>query len=473
MRTSGVWNAPSVLNGQSLGWFDYVRHTANSCLRDLASTQAFLPVRFMVSVFLMKLPVPIANPLRALLSQDGWILDDNGCAVKGGRRIQFFAGKPHPTKHLAVAIAPTIAEMNRLRASSFSHSLFTSVQELKGAVPTEPRSLTRSFRAEILANQPIGGPSSSYYLLRFRASERMEVLPPQFLMMNTAPVLRDNGPYLKRPFGVYRAHYRRDWLRNLALPPTLALALRPPLTDQFNVLYKVLPDGLGTNQMTQLKCGDPIHMLAPLGQPFDVRPLRDAGIEEVHVIGGGVGMAPLVMLVEMLRFYAFRVKVFLGIATLESLRYREKLLYIDDLLAAGVNPGDICVSCDSAPPKTVCGIPRENLYRGLVPDQYRRFLQHSHTGNKMAITCGPNRMMEVMTDICRQTGIPLKVLLEKRMGCGIGVCFSCVQKMRRSDGSEDYVRVCKEGPLFDAKDILWNPNDSKPPSVHCGCAARC
>ena len=46
------------------------------------------------------------------------------------------------------------------------------------------------------------------------------------------------------------------------------------------------------------------------------------------------------------------------------------------------------------------------------------------------------------------------------MGCGIGVCFSCVQKVRRADGADDYVRVCKEGPIFDAKDILWN-NDSK------------
>jgi len=91
----------------------------------------------------------------------------------------------------------------------------------------------------------------------------------------------------------------------------------------------------------------------------------------------------------------------------------------------------------------------------------------------MAFTCGPNRMMEVMTEVCRQAAVPLKVLLEKRMGCGFGVCFSCVQKVRRADGATDYVRVCKEGPIFDAKDIVWKNDDSKQPSANCGCAARC
>ena len=93
-------------------------------------------------------------------------------------------------------------------------------------------------------------------------------------------------------------------------------------------------------------------------------------------------------------------------------------------------------------------------------------------GAVVAFTCGPNRMMEVMSEVCRTAGVPLKLLLEKRMGCGIGVCFSCVQKVRRPDGTEDYARVCMEGPVFDAKDILWNQN-STPNLEACGCKARC
>jgi dihydroorotate dehydrogenase electron transfer subunit len=407
-------------------------------------------------------------------------------------------------------VAGTTAAMHRLRspqlADRYPRALFTSREELgrwEGEPPGEPqlgRSLAlpaaASFNAEVLANTPVS--DRSHYRLVFCAPELNGLMPPQFFMMdaqperfpfgartvNRGPVDWTPRPMLKRPFGICRdfhPHFPADYLKRLELPPTLALALYPPAPDHFDMLYKVLPDGLGTNLMTKLRRGDKVHMLGPLGQPFDVRQLRAAGVEEVHIIGGGVGMAPLITLVEALRFYAFPVKVFLGIATLESLRYRDELaatfgekpraafVYLDDLLAAGVKPADIFLSCDVARPPRVRGLPTANLFHGLVPEQYRRFLKR--TDNVMAITCGPNRMMEVMTEICGAAGIPLKVLLEKRMGCGFGVCFSCVQKVRRADGTEDYVRICREGPMFDAKEIVWKPN-SKPNLATCGCAAR-
>ena len=82
-------------------------------------------------------------------------------------------------------------------------------------------------------------------------------------------------------------------------------------------------------------------------------------------------------------------------------------------------------------------------------------------------------MMELVAEIAQQASVRLHVLLEKRMACGIGVCFSCVQKVRRPDGTEDYARTCTEGPLFDAKDILWKNDDSKQASANSGCAPRC
>jgi dihydroorotate dehydrogenase electron transfer subunit len=96
-----------------------------------------------------------------------------------------------------------------------------------------------------------------------------------------------------------------------------------------------------------------------------------------------------------------------------------------------------------------------------------------NNGSVAAFTCGPNRMMELVAEIAQQASVRLQVLLEKRMACGIGVCFSCVQRVRRPDGTEDYARVCTEGPLFDAKDILWKNDDSKPTSANSSCAPRC
>ena len=464
------------------------------------------------------LPTQIKN----LLARDGWTLRDNE-AQRGSRRIAFFpANRATATlakslhaiarqdagrfRHIGVVITSTIEQMNRLRAGKLPRAFYTSIAELESPVTIAPAPRVTSFTAKIFANTPVGPVPAVHYRLVFDAPELGDILPPQFFMMDVLPARTPLGaravrragwhdavdwtpqPLLKRPFGLcraYRPHFPVDYLKRLALPPSLASVLHPPAATRFDLLYKIVPDGIGTPLLTKLRHGNKVHMVGPLGRAFDVRALRKAGVEEVHIIGGGVGMAPLIMLVEELRFHSFRVKVFLGMATLESLRYRDELaatfgeklrdayIYIDDLLAAGVAPADIFLACDREQPRQARRIPRKNLFHGLVPEQYRRFLTaRQSAGQAMAFTCGPNRMMEVMTDICRQADVPLKVLLEKRMGCGFGVCFSCVQKVRRADGATDYVRVCKDGPIFDAKDIVWKTDDSKQPSANCGCAAR-
>jgi hypothetical protein len=223
-----------------------------------------------------------------------------------------------------------------------------------------------------------------------------------------------------------------------------------------------------------------------LGTPFDLRTLRAQGVNEVHVIGGGVGVAPLILLVQVLRYLSFPVKVFIGMSKLGLLRYKgdvdpsfaddptEAYVYIDDLLEAGVDPQDIYLACDAEPPdKVVRRIPKENFYHGLVPAQYRQYLkQHPPQGSVTTFSCGPDRMMEAVNDVAREAGVTLKLLLEKRMGCGFGVCLSCVVKVRDGNGEETYARVCTEGPVFDAKDILWkqNENNSTSASATCGCA---
>ena len=479
---------------------------------------------------------PIQQLLEPLLACDGWAL--RGTEARSGfRRITFFfANRVTPSltkslrtivrtdagrfRHIGVVVTTTADQMNRLRtgrsAAQLPRALFTSLEELAGEPSVKPprarrlaphQSRITSFHATIVANTPVGSTPPVQYRLVFDAPALGNIVPPQFFMMDVLPtrtplgsrVVRRTGwhdavdwtpqPLLKRPFGLcraYRPQFPVDYLKRLALPPTLAAVLHPPAAIRFDLLYKVLPEGVGTPLLPKLRRGDKVHMVGPLGRSFDVRALRAAGVTEVHIIGGGVGMAPLILLVEELRFHSFRVKVFLGMATLESLRYRDELaatvgekprdayVYIDDLLAAGVAPADIFLACDREFPRQVRRIPRENLFQGLVPEQYRRFLAaQPATAAVQAFTCGPNRMMEVMTEVTGAAEVPLKVLLEKRMGCGFGVCFSCVQKVRRADGTTDYVRVCKDGPIFDAKDIVWKNDDSKQPSANCGCAARC
>jgi dihydroorotate dehydrogenase electron transfer subunit len=69
--------------------------------------------------------------------------------------------------------------------------------------------------------------------------------------------------------------------------------------------------------------------------------------------------------------------------------------------------------------------------------------------------CGPEPMMEAVAKLAARYGVPCEVSLETPMACGIGICFTCVAKIGESQGNWDYKRTCVEGPIFDAKTIIW------------------
>jgi dihydroorotate dehydrogenase electron transfer subunit len=343
-----------------------------------------------------------------------------------------------------------------------------------------------AFKAEIVDNIPVGGDSPNHFKLRFRAHEMPGIIPGQFIMMDTAPLTSaaksvnavldrkkhflnlNPQAFLKRPFGIHRSFYpnfEQDYLKKLSLPPTLATVMHTVFPHEFDIFYKVLENGVGTKELKKLKKGHKIRMTGPLGKRFDLRELRKEGVEEVHIIGGGVGMAPLVFMAQALRFYAFKIRAFIGIESFKALKHSDDLfkgfvedpkdvkLYVDDLLATGVDRTNIYVSCDKpgGPGKV---IPKSNFHHGLISELYKMYLQQKHGRKKiLAFTCGPMAMMEEINNISRKYKITLKALMEKRMACGIGVCLSCVCKTR--NGKEQYSRVCVDGPVFDAREIVW------------------
>jgi dihydroorotate dehydrogenase electron transfer subunit len=90
--------------------------------------------------------------------------------------------------------------------------------------------------------------------------------------------------------------------------------------------------------------------------------------------------------------------------------------------------------------------------RGLVTDLMRPAVVESEQACRI-VCCGPEAMMETAAEIARQLGVGCQVSLESPMACGIGICFSCVTKVRDGSGRWDYRRVCVEGPVFDAAEI--------------------
>jgi dihydroorotate dehydrogenase electron transfer subunit len=71
------------------------------------------------------------------------------------------------------------------------------------------------------------------------------------------------------------------------------------------------------------------------------------------------------------------------------------------------------------------------------------------------VCCGPEPMMEAVSEIAHQYQVNCEVSLETPMACGIGICFTCVAKIKQEDGSWDYKRTCIEGPIFSSEEVVW------------------
>lgn len=365
-------------------------------------------------------------------------------------------------------------------------------------IPESPKpSPIMSVTAVVKENVSVGENKNHFKLrfkLKFKTHHSFNIIPGQFIMMATAPKGQDivmepirldkikpsliePKPYLKRPFGIHRAFYRnfsedKAYLQTLSLPPELATVLHTVFPNKFEIFYKVLASGIGTKELAKLNKGDEIQLTGPLGKRQDIREFRTEGFKEIHVIGGGVGMAPLIFMVQALRYYSYTVKAFIGTEKIGMLQYKRKddsdglsgtfdeashdaPIYIGDLIEAGIDPADIYVS--STVSETFGMIPQRNIYKGMVSEQYRNYLQQRQLPRKeiIAFACGPMGMMKALVPITQEYTIPLKVLMEKRMACGIGVCLSCVCKTKTETGESKYSRVCTDGPIFDASEIIW------------------
>jgi dihydroorotate dehydrogenase electron transfer subunit len=353
----------------------------------------------------------------------------------------------------------------------------------------------------IIDNIPVGTEESKLYKLTFKSENSIDILPGQFIMIDTLKerqikmddyslpkihrsitsvrsnihndLFSNRLSYLKRPFGIYRTYYENfnfDCSSKLILEKELSAILYTVKPNKFEILYKVLIGGVGTNELTKLVKNDKIEILAPLGKIFDLREVLKGDIDEIHIVGGGVGFAPLVNLVQMLRYFGFKVKAFIGIEKYSSLKYndedidpqsftsssRNARIYIDDLKFLGLSESsDIYLSLmsDDDDGQT---IDIKNVYKGFfITEPYADYLKKCNNLKILTFTCGPIPMMHKVHNITSQYNITSYVLMEKRMACGIGVCFSCVCKTFVKNENH-YSRVCIDGPIIESKKINWN-----------------
>jgi len=182
--------------------------------------------------------------------------------------------------------------------------------------------------------------------------------------------------------------------------------------------------GRGTEWLAQRKQGDSLDLFGPLGNGFDIAPSS----KNLLLVAGGIGIAPLIALAESAVATGSSVTLLMGDKNKARI-YPERLLPSEIKVVVATEDGSLGL-------------------KGMVTDLIPQFV----SGADQVFACGPLPMYRRMAEMCGQRGnMPVQVLLEAVMGCGVGACLSCA--VETGHGRK---LVCKDGPVFDLSDIIWD-----------------
>jgi dihydroorotate dehydrogenase electron transfer subunit len=311
--------------------------------------------------------------------------------------------------------------------------------------------MSKYFKAIILENTAL---NKYFRLLTIDAgrstlnAQRIPV-PGQFYMLQAGDTY---DPLLKRPFSIFSYETfmsQRDTKDNENVIPAKAGIQKAKLLDSrlhgndglevfsgkngaLKFLYRIR--GKGTLSLSRLKSGDIINVIGPLGNSYP-EPYGD-----FIAVAGGIGIASLFPLLEK---YKNRAYLFYGA------RNREELVILNEVKALSK---EIFIATDDGSEG------QKGLVTGLLKDSLLV------TRYSLPIyACGSTPMLKELSKLVTRYSLPCKcyVSLEEHMACGVGACLGCVTKVRsqksevRSQNNWTYKRVCKEGPVFEIEDIVW------------------
>ncbi|ACV63162.1 oxidoreductase FAD/NAD(P)-binding domain protein [Desulfofarcimen acetoxidans DSM 771] len=250
------------------------------------------------------------------------------------------------------------------------------------------------------------------YFMELQAPEiARKAVPGQFVHMQ---VSRELEPLLRRPFSIYNADQDKGRLE---------------------LLYQVV--GKGTEILSKAAPGQNLSVLGPLGRGFV---LPEKG-QKVMVVGGGIGIAPLVFLLKELAAGGISAEVYLGART------KTCLPSLSQVGSMGFQPK---VASDDG----TIG------YHGQITALLERDMADTAIAflkPDMAYACGPKPMLKSLARLLLAKHIPFQVSLEEHMGCGVGACLSCACKIK-ANNQEGYLyrHVCVNGPVFPGEEVVWD-----------------
>lgn len=247
---------------------------------------------------------------------------------------------------------------------------------------------------EIVENRTLG---NGLFLLRLTDKNALpEMVPGQFVEVK---VEGGDGILLRRPISINYVD------RN---------------NNELWLLVQIA--GRGTEMLSHVKAGGTVNVVLPLGNGFTM-PAAD---ENCILIGGGVGIAPLLYMGEEMKRRGCKVTFLLGA--------RAKALLSELELFKAV--GEVYVTTEDGSEGEKGFVTNHSILKETKFDRI--------------YTCGPSPMMKAVVKYARENGIDCEVSLENRMACGVGACLCCVENT-----TEGHVCVCKEGPVLNAERLLW------------------
>ena len=190
--------------------------------------------------------------------------------------------------------------------------------------------------------------------------------------------------------------------------------------NRLRIVYRVV--GKGTDEFSKYKAGDSVKILGPLGNGFDKKDVK------AILIGGGIGIPPMLQLAKELSGKC-EVQIVAG--------YRDELFLTDELSKYG----KLYIATENGMAGT----------KGTVIDA----IKENNIDGEMIYSCGPTPMLKAVKQFALDADIEAQLSLEEKMACGIGACLACVCKSKEVDHHTNVnnKRICKDGPVFYAKEV--------------------
>lgn len=274
----------------------------------------------------------------------------------------------------------------------------------------------------VVENRIVGQPARKIYKMVLKGPAAQKAQPGQFLHLK---VSGGRDPLLRRPVSIAGIDRQKE---------------------QVTLYYQVR--GKGTGLLTEIRKGQYVNILGPLGTGFTIP--KEGNL---LLIAGGIGIFPLYSLLQAVDSAKVNIRFFWGAESRDTLasadlkylqaqKVQTELATMDGSLGYKGPVTDLFADACGNPTTWASSSP----LRSAACD----------TPIVRVAACGPVGMLKTVAEICRRQDIPLEVSLEERMACGVGACLGCVCTVRKENGELGRKRVCKEGPVFNSKEVVWD-----------------